>query len=76
MAQKRNSAHIRVQREGKELDLFVCFFCIKQLQGNHGHHIIRYSEGGEPSVSNIMTLCPQCHRDYHSRKIRLDISRF
>ena len=46
MAQKRNSAHIRVQREGKELDQFVCFFCLKQFQGNHGHHITLYSEGG------------------------------
>lgn len=76
MAQKRNSAHIRAQREGKELDQFVCFFCLKQFQGNHGHHIMLYSEGGEPSVNNMVTLCPQCHRDYHSGKIRLDLSRF
>ena len=76
MTQKRSSAHIRAQKEGKEADQFVCFFCLRQFQGNHGHHIMLYSEGGEPSVNNMVTLCPQCHRDYHSGKIKLDLSRF
>ncbi len=76
MTQKRSSAHIRAQKEGKEADQFVCFFCLRQFQGNHGHHIMLYSEGGEPSVNNMVTLCPLCHRDYHSGKIKLDISRF
>lgn len=73
---RRDSAHIRAQKEGKELDQYVCFFCSKQFRGNHGHHIIYYSEGGSPSVHNMITLCPECHRAYHSGIINADILRF
>ena len=76
MAQKRSKEHIKAQKDGKILDEYVCFFCNRQFRGNHGHHIIQYSEGGEASVQNMITLCPECHREYHSGKIRLDISRF
>lgn len=76
MAQKRSNEHLRAQREGKELDQYVCFLCLRQFHGNHGHHIIPYSEDGEPSVQNMITLCPECHRAYHSGKIKLDIGRF
>ena len=76
MPNKRSGEHLRAQREGKELDQYVCFFCLKKFQGNHGHHIMLYSEGGEADVRNMITLCPECHRDYHSGKIKLDISRF
>lgn len=76
MAQKRDSSHIRAQREGKELDQYVCFFCHKQFHGNHGHHIILYSEGGAPSVNNMITLCQKCHSEYHSGKLNIDLFRF
>lgn len=76
MSQKRSKEHIRAQKEGKILDEYVCFFCLKQFNGNHGHHIILYSEGGQASVQNIITLCPECHRGYHSGKIKVDITRF
>ena len=76
MAQKRNSKHIKAQKAGKEADAYVCFFCQRQFHGNHGHHIMLYSEGGEPSIQNMLTLCPECHRDDHNGKIKLDIYRF
>ena len=76
MAQKRNSKHIRAQKDGKKLDQYVCFFCLKQCQDNHGHHIMLYSEGGQASVQNMITLCPECHREYHKGKLNLDIIRF
>lgn len=76
MSQKRSSAHIKAQKEGKILDDYVCFFCLRKFKSNHGHHIILYSESGEPSVQNMITLCPECHRDYHSGKIKLDLNRF
>ena len=76
MPQKRSSEHLRAQKDGKKLDQYVCFFCLRKFQGNHGHHIIAYSEGGEADTQNIVTLCPECHRDYHNGKIKLDILRF
>lgn len=51
MSQRRSPEHIRAQREGKEIDQYVCFFCQRQFKGNHGHHIMLYSEGGR-SVSS------------------------
>ena len=76
MTQRRSSAHIRAQQESKEIDQYTCFFCLKQFHGNHGHHIIFYSEGGTADTQNMITLCPECHRAYHSGKIKLDITRF
>ena len=76
MAQKRSSAHIKAQKEGKEIDEYMCFFCCRQFKGNHGQHIILYSEGGIASSDNMVTLCPECHREYHNGKIKLDLVRF
>ena len=76
MTKKRSNEHIRAQKAGKALDANMCFLCGSVQSGNHGHHIILYSEGGVASTSNIMTLCPGCHRDYHAGKIKIDIGRF
>lgn len=76
MAKKRSNEHIRAQKEGKKLDEYTCFFCLRQFYGNHGHHIILYSENGTASVQNMITLCPDCHRGYHNGTIKLDITRF
>lgn len=76
MSQRRSSAHLKAQREGKEADTYTCFFCLKQYRGNHGHHLILYSEGGEATTNNMLTLCPECHRLYHSGKINVDLTRF
>lgn len=73
---KRPYSHIIAQKTGKELDSYMCFFCNKVDKGNHGHHIVFYSEGGEASVKNIMTLCPDCHREYTVGKLHIDIGRF
>ncbi|WP_406822862.1 HNH endonuclease [Pseudomonas asplenii] len=76
MGQKRSSEHRKAQREGKELDAYMCFFCNKVDLRNHGHHIVLFSEGGDGSTDNIITLCPGCHRDYHAGRIKIDIGRF
>jgi len=72
----RSSEHIKAQKDGKQIDAYMCNFCLNQFKGNHGHHIILYSEGGRASIENIITLCPKCHREYHSGKLQLDIVRF
>lgn len=76
MVKKRNSEHISIQKKGKELDEFMCFFCLRTCKSNHGHHIFFYSECGEATVGNIITLCPKCHRAYHSGKLNIDLGRF
>ncbi len=73
---RRSKEHIKAQKDGKELDAYMCNFCLRQFKGNHGHHIILYSEGGIANVDNMITLCPECHREYHSNKLQLDIVRF
>lgn len=76
MAQKRSSEHVSAQRKGKELDEFMCFFCLETYKSNHGHHIFFYSECGEATVENMITLCPECHRLYHSGKLKIELGRF
>ncbi|MHC1750389.1 MAG: HNH endonuclease [Cellulosilyticaceae bacterium] len=29
------------------------------------HHKIRLADGGEDTVENAMTVCPNCHRELH-----------
>ncbi|MFC4488479.1 HNH endonuclease [Chromobacterium aquaticum] len=76
MSQRRSNKHISAQKTGKELDAYICFFCNKVDRGNHGHHIILFSENGSASIDNIITLCPECHREYHAGRIKIDIGRF
>ena len=37
------------------------------------HHIIFRSEGGKDSLTNIVALCPNCHRKIHVLKKPQDI---
>ena len=37
------------------------------------HHIIPLSEGGEDSISNTVSLCPNCHRELHYAHNRLEL---
>ncbi|MFC5309484.1 HNH endonuclease [Azospirillum picis] len=54
----------------------MCLLCQKVDKSNHGHHLIYHSEGGSASTNNIVTLCPECHRDYHAGRINVDLGRF
>ena len=76
MSKKRDYTHIKAQLDGKEADAYMCFICGKVDKSNHGHHIAYYNESGAPTIRNMITLCPDCHRLYHAGKIKLDISRF
>ncbi|WP_209991165.1 HNH endonuclease [Azospirillum picis] len=76
MSQKRSGEHINAQKKGKELDASMCLLCQKVDKSNHGHHLIYHSEGGSASTNNIVTLCPECHRDYHAGRINVDLGRF
>ena len=57
-------------------DEFMCFFCLEVCKSNHGHHIFFYSECGDATVENMITLCPKCHRLYHNGKLNIELGRF
>ncbi|WP_429838059.1 HNH endonuclease [Burkholderia gladioli] len=76
MPPKRSSDHLNAQKAGKELDAYMCFFCNKVDSKNHGHHIIFFSEDGEATTDNIVTLCRFCHIEYHAGRLKIDIGRF
>ena len=73
---KRDYSHTKVQKAGKERDGYICMVCGTYSDKAEGHHVIEVSEGGPASTNNIITLCPQCHRDYHSGKLKIEIGMF
>ena len=73
---KRDSTHLNAQKEGKKRDGYMCMICGKFCEDAQGHHVIEVSEGGPATSNNIITMCPQCHRDYHRGKLKIDIGMF
>lgn len=73
---KRDSDHRKAQKDGKERDGYVCMICGKYCENAHGHHVIYVSEGGPATTNNIVTLCEECHRDYHNGNLKIDIGTF
>ena len=37
----------------------------------HRHHLVYRSKGGETSITNLVSLCAQCHADEHDGKLQL-----
>ncbi len=69
----RSSKHQAAQRNGRKRDLQTCQICGSTIDPQ-GHHMFYYSEGGAPSVDNIVTLCKKCHHNVHNGNI--DLYRF
>ena len=72
----RDYNHRKAQREGKDRDGSVCMICGRYCENAQGHHVIYVSEGGLATTDNIVTLCDECHRDYHSGQLKIDIGTF
>jgi 5-methylcytosine-specific restriction endonuclease McrA len=64
---------MRVQKEGKARDRYVCQIC-GSSECVEGHHILDVFFAGAAIVDNIITLCSKHHKDAHAGK--LDISVF
>lgn len=73
---KRPSEHRKAQKQVKEFEGYQCLVCEVVTPDANGHHLISYSEGGSADLQNMVTLCPSCHRKYHSRELDIDIYRF
>lgn len=75
-SQKRSSEHLKAQNAVKQRDNYECEICGTVTKNAEGHHVILYSDGGPADLKNMMTLCFECHRAYHSGKLKVDIWRF
>ena len=73
---KRPAAHLKGQKDVKKQEGYQCQVCGLVSKSNHGHHLINYSFGGDPSINNMITLCLECHYKYHSGKLKMDVIRF
>jgi 5-methylcytosine-specific restriction endonuclease McrA len=73
---KRSKEHVNIQKKVKQQDRYECEICGITDTSAHGHHVIQYKDNGPADLINMMTLCPDCHRKYHSGKIKVDIWRF
>jgi 5-methylcytosine-specific restriction endonuclease McrA len=73
--QNRPKDHRQAQKQVKELEGYECMVCGQVIKSAHGHHLIPYSEGGAANLQNMTTFCPECHRQYHSGQLNIDIYR-
>ena len=63
-----------------ERDNHECQICCKKEGYKHKnnvpletHHIVPRSQGGSDDPSNLITLCPTCHKKIHAGKLKLNI---
>jgi len=54
-------------------DGWKCRHC-QNRSGLHPHHVIFKSHGGKDELSNLLTLCHQCHiQGIHERRLLLEV---
>lgn len=47
-----------------------CFLCGWDKSYCDRHRLVRGADGGKYEVSNLVALCPNCHRIEHHKKIK------
>lgn len=57
---KRNQQIAAKQKKSNS----ACERCMS-VRGLVSHHIIAMADGGEDSIDNMVTLCSECHREWH-----------
>src|SRR5438034_6204852 len=55
-------------------DGYTCQQCRKRHVRLHAHHLLFHSQGGKNTLSNLLTLCEQCHQRLHQGKITLKVT--
>ncbi len=55
-----------------DLGKLSCAICNYNKASRDIHHIIGVSKGGKTIITNLITLCPNCHREVHSNLISQD----
>ena len=64
----------KLSKQTKKRDGWKCQKCYNKggKYGNaelHAHHIVPKSKGGDDKLSNLITLCVECHEDQHGHPI-------
>lgn len=60
---QRNANNKRYTKYNKVLTLLPCEICGWNKASRDVHHIVPISDGGSNEVSNLISLCPNCHRE-------------
>jgi hypothetical protein len=55
-------------------DGYACQHCHKRGVRLEAHHLIYREHGGKDTLSNLLTLCEQCHHRLHQGKITLSVT--
>ncbi len=55
-------------------DSYMCQHCHKRHVRLEAHHIIYRENGGKDTLTNLATLCEQCHQRLHEGKIKLKVT--
>ena len=70
-------SHVKQQKAIKAAEEHICVVCwADDKKHARGHHLIPFSEDGPASLSNFVTLCNDCHKKYHAKKLNIDLYRF
>jgi hypothetical protein len=54
-------------------DGYQCQQCHKQGVRLEAHHIVFRQQGGKDTLTNLLTLCEQCHHRVHERRLTLTV---
>lgn len=52
-------------------DKYMCRSCRERRL--HPHHVVFRSQGGPDIMSNLLSLCPQCHDAVHGGKLKIEV---
>ena len=66
---RRRRIRVSDKNEVFERDNYTCQICGKKHERLEVHHIVFKSEGGSNSMSNLVSLCCDCHEKIHKGKL-------
>jgi 5-methylcytosine-specific restriction endonuclease McrA len=55
-------------------DGYTCKHCGKRNGRLEAHHIVYRDHGGKDTLTNLLTLCEACHKNFHKGKITLKVT--
>jgi 5-methylcytosine-specific restriction endonuclease McrA len=71
MTEPRDTA---LRKRALKRDEYTCQNCGKTNGELEAHHVVPISNGGRDRLSNIVTLCEECHKAAHGSK-EIEVSR-
>ena len=59
---KNQKNYVKITQKGK------CYDCRKVLVVEDYHHVKHVSNHGKSTTDNLVALCPECHRNRHTKE--------